>query len=169
MQLNDALCLGNIPTLSEALYRYTLRLLKHYRSYHWQLKVFTYRASGLTETPELTEPPKLAENGAYLDHEQKQLWKQISFLSEYLSRFDHLVELIRNHHPYGEQYYWILYYTYLSPKKPECTDHILDLLSGQGCPIPRRTYFRKRKAAVETLAILIKNTPGTPPGRFPAP
>lgn len=167
MILNDVLYTGNIPMPSDTLYRYTLRLLKHYRSYHWQLKVFTCRASGLTEIPKPTELPKpvessnpaessrLAENGSYLDHEQEQLWKQISFLSDYLSAIDHLTDLIRSHHPHGEQYYWILYYTYLSPAKPECTDSILDLLADQGCPIPRRTYFRKRKDAIETLAILV--------------
>lgn len=177
--LQDALYIGNIPTPSDTLYRHTLRLLKHYRSYHWQLKVFTCRASGLTEiskpaeSPGLAEPPKpaespnltaqsrLAENGSYLDHEQEQLWKQISFLSDYLSVIDRLADLIRSHHPHGEQYYWILYYTYLSPAKPECTDSILDLLAAQGCPIPRRTYFRKRKDAVETLAILISQQNGS--------
>lgn len=165
MQSDYALCFGSIPTLSDALYRYTLRLLKYYRSYNWQLKVFTCRASGFTEasgTPYSEEafpkPPAgtlCRETGSYTEQEQQKLWDQISFLSEALSVIDGLADLIRNHHPRGEQYYQILYYTYLSPRKPECVDEILESLSAEGYALPRRTYFRKRREAVETLAVLV--------------
>ncbi len=160
MQSDYAIRFGNTLTLSDTLYRYTLRILKYYRSYSWQLKVFTCRASGFGEdlgksSPELAAGSVCCETGSYLDHEQQKLWDQISFLSEHLSGIDRLVDLIRNYHPYGEQYYWILYYTYLSPKKPECTDEILELLADQGFAVPRRTYYRKRKEAVETLAVLV--------------
>ena len=160
MQSDYAIRFGNIPTLSDTLYRYTLRILKYYRSYSWQLKVFACRASGFGEdfgqtSPELPAGSICCETGSYLDHEQQKLRDQISFLSGHLSAIDRLAGLIRNYHPHGEQYYWILYYTYLSPKKPECTDEILDLLANQGFAVPRRTYYRKRKEAVETLAVLV--------------
>ena len=160
MQSDYAICFGTIPVLSDTLYRYTLRILKYYRSYGWQLKVFTCRLSGFTEDTGTAAPKPAAEGicretGAYPDHEQQKLRNQIFFLSEHLSLIDRLADLIRNDHPHGEQYYWILYYTYLSPRKPECTDEILELLSGQGYPVPRRTSYRKRKEAVETLAVLV--------------
>ena len=37
MQSDYAICFGTIPVLSDTLYRYTLRILKYYRSYGWQL------------------------------------------------------------------------------------------------------------------------------------
>lgn len=160
MQYHYALSYGSIPTLSDALYRHTLRILKFYRSYSWQLKVFTCRVSGFSEASGTAFAEPLSgemcrETGVYSEQERQKLRNQISFLSESLSGIDGLVDLIRNYHPYGEQYYWILYYTYLSPKKPECTDEILELLSARGYAIPRRTYFRRRKEAVETLAVLV--------------
>ena len=178
----SSLSLRDMPAVPDTLYRYTLHLLKHYRSYSWQLAVSAYRVSQLTNHPksDYTEPildysvyPEnaLRETDCYCDDtsavivadhvddsqnsQLKQLQTQISFLSECLSSIKRLTDLIRNHHPCGEQYYLILFYTYLSSQKPECTEDILELLAAHGQLIPRRSYFRKRKGAVETLAVLM--------------
>lgn len=150
----------DMPAPSETMYRYTARLLKHYRNYYWQLKVFSYRASELSGTP-FTEdttpvsPSVCRETDPDRSAELTGLQDQITLLSSFLTAIDHFSELIHKYHPYGEQYYWILYYTYFSSHVSECTDEILDLLMEKGLSIPMRSYFRKRKNAIELLAALL--------------
>ena len=38
------------------------------------------------------------------------------------------VDLLRGSHKHGEQYYWILYYSFLSPQQLKNTDEILEKL-----------------------------------------
>ena len=160
MQSDYAICFGTIPVLSDTLYRYTLRILKYYRSYGWQLKVFTCRLSGFTEDTGTAAPKPAAEGicretGAYPDHEQQKLRNQIFFLSEHLSLIDRLADLIRNDHPHGEQYYWILYYTFLSPQELKGVNEIIEKLRTHISNISYRTYYRKRHAAIEALSTIL--------------
>lgn len=65
------------------------------------------------------------------------------------------VELLRTHHKNGEEYYWLLYYTYLSPQKLMNLDEIIDQLRPHVRDISPRTYYRKRGAAVEALSSVL--------------
>ena len=55
----------------------------------------------------------------------------------------------------GEQYYWILYYTFLSPQKPNSTNEILEKLRSHISNISYRTYYRKRHKAIESLSTIL--------------
>lgn len=68
-----------------------------------------------------------------------------------LMMLENAVELLRIHHKNGEEYYWLLYYTYLSPQKLKNLDEIIDQLRPHMQDISPRTYYRKRKAAMEAL------------------
>lgn len=65
------------------------------------------------------------------------------------------VELLRNKHKNGEIYYWILYYTYLSPQQYRNMDEVLDQLRPHIRDISFRTYYRKRREAIEALSSVL--------------
>lgn len=76
----------------------------------------------------------------------------------FLKMIDDSVEVMRQYHPKGEKYYWVLYYTYLSPHQPENVEEILDRLE-EKFPVlgrlNRATYFRwKNDAFREAQSVL---------------
>ena len=166
--MNPNASLHDIPLPSDSQYRRAQRLLKHYRDYSWQLKIAVFQASEMTGIPftDRTEEfiqifrQKAAED---IDGQLTSLWHQISVLSTVLSSLEHFSSLIRRYHPNGELYYWILNYTYFAFPKPECTEEILAFLAPHcSHPLPIRSYFRKRRQAVELMAILISQMQDLP-------
>ena len=72
-----------------------------------------------------------------------------------LNLLNSAVEILRNKHKHGEQYYWILYYSYLSPQQLQNTDEIIDSLMPHITNISKRTYYRKRPEAVAALSSIL--------------
>ena len=62
---------------------------------------------------------------------------------------------MRKHHKNGEEYYWVLYYTFLSPQEYRNAEEIVDLLRPHIQYISYRTYYRKRREAVEALSSIL--------------
>ena len=81
--------------------------------------------------------------------------KSIERSNKMLKLLDSSVDLLRNNHKYGEQYYWILYYAFLSPQELQNTEEILEKLAQHINNISYRTYYRKRHAAVEALSTIL--------------
>lgn len=65
------------------------------------------------------------------------------------------VDLLRNRHKNGEMFYWLLYYTYLSPQRLQNVDEIMEQLQPHMRDISVPTYYRKRKQAVEALSSIL--------------
>lgn len=65
------------------------------------------------------------------------------------------INLMRTKHKYGESFYWILYYTFLSPQELENVDEIIEKLYLHIQSISYRTYYRKRREAVEALSSML--------------
>ena len=65
------------------------------------------------------------------------------------------VDLLRKRHKNGETYYWILYYTYFSPQELRNVDEIINQLRPYIRDISFRTYYRRRKDAVEALSSVL--------------
>ncbi|MDD4509463.1 MAG: hypothetical protein PHY23_00870 [Oscillospiraceae bacterium] len=72
-----------------------------------------------------------------------------------LKLLDTSVELMRNKHKYGESYYWLLYYTYLSPQQLRNSEEIIEKLEPHIRDISHRTYYRKRQLAIEALGSVL--------------
>ena len=72
-----------------------------------------------------------------------------------LSVIDSSVNLMREKHKKGELYYWILYYSYLSPQRYENTNEILYVLDGKGFSLSLRTYYSRREEALEILSSIL--------------
>ena len=81
--------------------------------------------------------------------------KSIERSNKMLKLLDSSVDLLRNNHKHGEQYYWILYYAFLSPQELKNTDEILEKLEPHISNISYRTYYRKRHAAIEALSTIL--------------
>lgn len=81
--------------------------------------------------------------------------KSIERSNQMLKLLDSSVDLMRNSHKFGEQYFWILYYAFLSPQEFKNTDEILEKLEPHVSNISYRTYYRKRRAAIETLSTIL--------------
>ena len=54
-----------------------------------------------------------------------------------------------------ESYYWLLYYTYLSPQQLANTQEIIEKLEPHIRDISYRTYFRKRQMAIDALSSVL--------------
>lgn len=65
------------------------------------------------------------------------------------------VELLRTRHKKGEAYYWVLYYAYLSPKKPKNAEEIMAALQPHIRDISPSTYYRLRREAVEAVSSVL--------------
>lgn len=65
------------------------------------------------------------------------------------------VELLRTRHKNGEIFYWLLYYTYLSPQQFRNTEEIMEQLRPHMRDISFRTYYRRRKEAVAALSSVL--------------
>ena len=65
------------------------------------------------------------------------------------------VELLRNKHKNGESYYWLLYFTFLSPQQFRNVEEIIEKLRPHIRDISYRTYYRKRIEAIEALSSVL--------------
>ncbi len=81
--------------------------------------------------------------------------KSIERSNKMLKLLDSSVDLLRTSHKYGEQYYWILYYSFLSPQELKNTDEIIEKLEAHIDNISYRTFYRKRRAAIESLSAIL--------------
>lgn len=81
--------------------------------------------------------------------------KSIERSNRMLKLLDSSVELLRNNHKHGEQYYWILYYSFLSPQELKDTNEIIEQLAHHISNISYRTYYRKRHEAIAALSTIL--------------
>ena len=65
------------------------------------------------------------------------------------------VNIMRSKHKYGEMYYWLLYYSYLSPQQYRNVDEIIEMLRPHITDISQRTFFRRRKDAINALSSIL--------------
>ena len=68
---------------------------------------------------------------------------------------DSAVALLRTKHKHGETYYWILYYSFLSSQEHKNAEEIVNLLRTHITDISYRTYYRRRKDAIEALSSIL--------------
>lgn len=69
---------------------------------------------------------------------------------------DSVVDSMRAKHKKGEEFYWLLYYAYLSTQELQNVEGIIDQLRPHIRDINTRTYYRKRKEAVEALSAVLR-------------
>lgn len=90
-------------------------------------------------------------SGTELEHQAKCIEQS----HKMLCLVDSAVDLMRAKHKNGEEFYWLLYYSYLSPQELQNVEEIIDQLRPHIRDISPRTYYRKRKEAVEVLSSVL--------------
>lgn len=143
----------------DTLYQNTYALLKNYREITWSIKASTV---SLKEEINHEFFMSIDEylNSLYgagvtkFDIKLENHAKQVETSRQLLSLLMSSIEFIKENHEYGEEYYYILYYTFLYKTKLSL-EQILSSLAKEGYACGYRTYYRKRNEAIETLSIVL--------------
>ena len=142
------------------MYHDTWKLLKSYRDAVWNLELavqqvrHSFQIEFGSSIDEFLDSIYLA--GADVGGSKLEEYaKSIERSNKMLNTLTAAVDLMRTKHKHGEQYYWILYYSYLSPQELQNTEEIIDKLRPHIANISHRTYYRKRPAAIEALSTIL--------------
>ena len=138
----------------------TYKFLRRYRDATYSLKVVVHQMETQFRLKYGTSVDEFLDSiyaaGADLSGDNiEERAKSIERSNRMLKMLDSSVDLLRSNHKHGEQYYWILYYTFLSPQKPNGTNEILERLRPHISNISYRTYYRKRHKAIESLSTIL--------------
>ena len=151
----------NIPTEQEnPLFHNTWKLLKNYRDAVWNLELAVQQVKNTFELEYNSTIDDFLDSmylaGAELGGTKLESYaRSIERSNKMLKLLNSAVNLLRSKHKHGEQYYWILYYSYLSPQQPQSTEEIIESLRPHITNISYRTYYRKRPEAVQALSAVL--------------
>ena len=141
-------------------YHDTWRLLKRYRDVVWSLELSVlqvknkFRIEYECSIEDFLETIYVA--GADLHGTEIESHARcIERSHKMLTLLENAVNLLRTRHKRGEVYYWVLYYTYLSPQKLKNVEEIIETLRPHVRDISFSTYYRLRKEAVESLSAVL--------------
>ena len=144
----------------DSRYHDTWRLLKKYRDVVWSMELSVQQVKKEFEIEfgssidDFLESVYLAGADLGGTKIENHAWC-IERSNQMLKLLNNAVELLRTRHKNGETYYWILYYTFLSPQQLENVDEIIEQLQPHIRDISVPTYYRKRKKAVEALSSIL--------------
>ena len=138
----------------------TYKFLRRYRDATYSLKVVVHQMETQFRLKYGTSVDEFLDSiyaaGANLSGDDiEERAKSIERSNRMLKMLDSSVDLLRTNHKHGEQYYWILYYTFLSPQELKGTNEIIESLRPHISNISYRTYYRKRHAAIEALSTIL--------------
>lgn len=147
-------------TAEDSRYHDTWRLLKKYRDVVWSMELSVQQVKKEFEIEfgstieDFLESVYLA--GADLSGTKiEDHARCIERSNQMLTLLNNAVELLRTRHKNGEDYYWLLYYTFLSPQQLDNVNEIIQQLRPHIRDIGRTTYYRKREQAVEALSSIL--------------
>jgi len=144
----------------DSRYHDTWRLLKNYRDVVWSMELSVQQVKKEFEIEfgntidDFLESVYLAGadlGGTKIENHARCIERS----NQMLTLLGNAVETLRTRHKNGEAYYWLLYYTYLSPQKLDNVNEILEQLRPHIRDISRTSYFRKREQAVEALSSIL--------------
>lgn len=159
--MNDNKTNENNLSKEEYLYHNTEVLLKKYREVVLSIGVSVTHAKMKLSNRFSNEISDLFEicYGTGIDMSGTQILSQLRTLErnkKMLELIQLSVKALRGNSKYGEEYYWVLYYTYLSKTVYRSIDDILDALYQQaGIYMSQKTYFKYRKAAITKLSTIL--------------
>ncbi|WP_442872792.1 hypothetical protein [Caproicibacter sp. BJN0012] len=152
---------NDIPDVTEnPLFHDTWKLLKKYRDVVWSLELSVQQVRNNFEIEygnsieDFLDSIYLAGadlSGSSLEYHAKCIERS----HKMLKLMENAVELLRSKHKHGESYYWILYYTFLSPQQLRNVEEIIEKLQPHIRNISFRTYYRKRQEAIEALSSVL--------------
>uniref|UniRef100_UPI0040560792 hypothetical protein n=1 Tax=Acetatifactor sp. TaxID=1872090 RepID=UPI0040560792 len=142
------------------LYHDTWKLLQKYRDVVWSMELSVQRVKtsfesefGRTVDDFLDSIYSAGADLSGTDIEQHARCIQRS--NQMVKLIDGALDILRYKHQKGEELYWILYYTFIVPRKLQNTQQIIDKLRPHIQEISYRTYFRKRQEAIIALSSIL--------------
>ena len=144
----------------DSRYHDTWRLLKKYRDVVWSMELSVQQVKKAFEIEFGSTIDNFLESvylaGADLSGTKIENHARcIERSNQMLKLLNNALDILRTRHKNGETYYWLLYYTYLSPQQLQNVDEIVDQLQPHLRDISVPTYYRKRKQAVEVLSSIL--------------
>lgn len=144
----------------DPLYHDTWTLLRKYRDVVWSLELSVRRAQKKFEVEYGKSIEDFLESIylAGVDFKESGIEQHAQCIEhsyQMLQLVDSTVELLRTKHKHGGTYYWILYYSFLSPQEYKNAEEIVNLLRAHITDISYRTYYRRRKEAIEALSSIL--------------
>ena len=141
-------------------YHDTWKLLKKYRDVVWSLELSIQQVKSQFQIEYGSSIDDFLDSiymaGADLGGTQIENHARcIERSHKMLTLVGNAVELLRTCHKNGEIFYWLLYYTYLSPQQFRNTEEIMEQLRPHMQDISFRTYYRRRKEAVSALSSVL--------------
>lgn len=142
------------------LFHDTWKLLKNYRDAVWNLELAVQQVRNTFEVEFGSSIEDFLDSiylaGADVGGSKLESYaKSIERSNKMLQLLNSAVDILRSKHKHGEQYYWILYYSYLSPQQLQNVDEVIEKLEVHIMNISRRTYYRKRPEAVQALSSIL--------------
>lgn len=138
----------------------TYLLLKKYRDVVWGLELsvqqvkWRFQMEVGSSIEDFLESIYLA-GVDFSDNGIEEQARSIEKSYQMLKLLETSVNIMRNKHKHGEMYYWLLYYSYLSPQQYRSVDEIIEMIRPHVSDISERTFFRRRKNAVEALSSIL--------------
>ena len=141
-------------------YHDTWKLLKKYRDVIWSLEVSVqqvknqFRIDYDCSIEDFLESGYMAGadlGGTDIENHARCIERSYKMLT----LLENSVNLLRTRHQSGEVYYWILYYSFLSPQKLKNVEEIIESLRPHIRDISSSTYYRLRKEAVTALSSVL--------------
>ena len=142
------------------MYHNTWKLLQKYRDVVWSLELSVQQVRNNFEIEfgssieDFLDSMYLAGadlSGTDIEHQAKCIERS----HKMLKLLDSAVDLLRNKHKYGEAYYWVLYYSFLSPQQLRNVEEIIEKLRPYIRDISLRTYYRRRNEAIDALGSIL--------------
>lgn len=126
-------------------YQSARNLLYRYRDVRFQLEICIRQ---LTRSSTSAESASLA--------------LKIQEYQHFMLNIEETAAALRKSHRHGESYYWILYFSFLSPNEIRNVEDMLEALLPHAPSIAsQRTYYRERHKAIESFGLLFWGFPNT--------
>lgn len=141
-------------------YHDTLLLLRKYRDVVWGLELSVQQVKRRfqmefgSSIEDFLESIYLA-GVDFSDNGIEEQARSIEKSYQMLKLLENSINIMRNKHKHGEKYYWLLYYSYLSPQQYRSVDEIIEMVRPHISDISQRTFFRRRKDAIEALSSIL--------------
>ena len=144
----------------DSRYHDTWKLLKKYRDVVWSLELSVQQIKSQFQIESGSSIDDFLDSiymaGADLSGTQIENHARcIERSHKMLTLVGNAVDLLRTRHKNGEAYYWLLHYTYLSPQQLKNVEEIIEQLRPHIHDISFRTYYRRRKEAIEALSSVL--------------
>ena len=141
-------------------YHDTWRLLKKYRDVVWSMELSvqqvrkTFQIEFGSSIEDFLESIYLAGvdlGGTEIENHARCIERS----NKMLTLLKNAVDMLRVKHKHGEVYYWLLYYSFLSPQQLKNVEEIIENLRPHIRDISFRTYYRKRREAIDALSSVL--------------